>query len=77
MYVCVCKAVTEREVHQAIRGGARTLRDLRSDLGIISECGRCAGCARQCLREASATVEHHGARALHIPSPNLALSEAV
>ena len=52
MYVCVCKAVTEREVHAAIRDGARSLRELRTDLGIIEECGRCAGCARQCLRDA-------------------------
>lgn len=77
MYVCVCKAVTEREVHQAIRSGARSLRDLRTGLGILSECGRCAGCARQCLRDAHASAEHQGAHAMHLPSPKLALSEAV
>ncbi len=76
MYVCVCKAVTEREVHEAIRDGARSLRDLRTDLGIIEECGRCAGCARQCLRDAEArdTAASH---TLHFSSPNLMLSEAV
>ncbi len=76
MYVCVCKAVTERDVHQAIRGGARSLRDLRTDLGIISECGRCAGCARQCLRDAEDTAGVD-AGSMHFHSPNLALSEAV
>ena len=50
MYVCVCNAVTERQVHQAIQDGAHTLRDLRRDLGVTNQCGRCAECALQCLR---------------------------
>ena len=54
MYVCVCKAVTERQIHQAARDGAQTLKDLRRDLGVTTECGRCASCAKQCLREARA-----------------------
>ena len=52
MYVCVCLAVTERQIHQAARDGAKTLKDLRRDLGVTGECGRCATCARQCLRDA-------------------------
>ncbi len=52
MYVCVCQAVTERQIHEAARDGARTLKDLRRDLGVTSECGRCASCARDCLRQA-------------------------
>lgn len=54
MYVCVCAAVTERQVSQAISAGASTLKDLRRELGVTAECGRCAGCAKQCLREARA-----------------------
>lgn len=50
MYVCVCQAVTDREIHQAAKNGAKTLRDLRRDLGIGVDCGRCASCARKCLR---------------------------
>lgn len=52
MYVCVCLAVTERQIHQAAQEGATTLKDLRRELGVTSECGRCATCARQCLRDA-------------------------
>lgn len=52
MYVCICQAVTDREIHQAARNGARTLRDLRRDLGIGVDCGRCVSCARQCLKSA-------------------------
>ena len=52
MYVCVCNAVTERQIREAVAGGARTLKDLRRELGVGSECGRCTSCARACLHEA-------------------------
>lgn len=57
MYVCLCAAVTDHQIHQAVQRGASKLQDLREDLGIAAECGRCASCARQCLREARAGVE--------------------
>lgn len=54
MYVCVCKAVTERQLAAAVEDGAGTLRQLRDQLGITSECGRCACYARDCLHAALA-----------------------
>ena len=58
MYVCVCNAVTERQIHHAAKQGARNLRDLRQSLGVTAECGRCARCAHDCLR--SAVPPHAG-----------------
>ncbi len=52
MYVCVCNAVTERHIDQAVRDGATSLRELRERLGVAGCCGRCATCARDCLRSA-------------------------
>ncbi len=52
MYVCVCNAVTERQIFQAAKAGAKTMKDLKRDLGVGAECGRCASCAKACLREA-------------------------
>ena len=52
MYVCVCRAVTERQIDDAVRAGALTLKDLRRELGVASECGQCAATARQCLDRA-------------------------
>lgn len=51
MYVCICQAVTDSQIRHAAQAGATTLKDLRRDLGVTAECGRCASCARQCLRE--------------------------
>ena len=50
MYVCVCHAVTDSQVRQAVHQGATMMRDLRQQLGVASECGRCACCARDILR---------------------------
>lgn len=52
MYVCVCRAVTEKHIESAVVGGARRLRDLRAELGVTEDCGRCAQCAKQCLHAA-------------------------
>ena len=52
MYVCVCHAVTDRQIREAALQGASSLKDLRRELGVTTDCGRCASCARACLREA-------------------------
>lgn len=52
MYVCICQAVTDRQIREAALGGARTLKDLRRDLGVTRDCGVCASCARGCLESA-------------------------
>lgn len=51
MYVCICNAVTEREVRHAVELGATSLADLKDSLGVASCCGKCAGCARKILRD--------------------------
>ena len=56
MYVCVCMAVTDRQIREAAQGGARTLKDLRRLLGVTSECGHCATYVQQCLKEANASL---------------------
>jgi bacterioferritin-associated ferredoxin len=49
MYVCICSAVTDREIREAATGGARNVRDLREQLGVAAGCGRCASQAREIL----------------------------
>lgn len=51
MYVCICRAVTEREVRECAEQGVHSLRGLRRELGVASECGKCAKCALEILRE--------------------------
>jgi bacterioferritin-associated ferredoxin len=41
MYVCICRAVTENEVHDCIAGGARSARQVRDTTGAGGDCGSC------------------------------------
>ena len=52
MYVCVCNAVTERQIRQAICEGAQTPRQLRQKLDAESMCGSCDDCLEDYLAEA-------------------------
>lgn len=41
MYVCVCQAVREAEVRQAVAAGARDVETLAEALGVCTGCGTC------------------------------------
>ncbi len=51
MIVCLCKQVSCTEIRSAAASGAQTLRDLSRDLGVATQCGKCAQCARGILQE--------------------------
>ena len=56
MYVCVCKALTEKDIHSAVAEGCNSVRELKRRLGLGSECGRCAACAKGMIQEANGGV---------------------
>jgi len=64
MYICVCNAVTERDIDGAVAGGCCTLRELREQLGVGVGCGRCARCARDVLKD---TLQTHIPRNPTVP----------
>jgi len=41
MFICICNAITERQVQAAVAEGATTIADLQIDLGVSTCCGRC------------------------------------
>lgn len=51
MIVCVCKAVSERQIRQAADRGVVALRDLSQHLGVGTCCGKCLPMARSVLQE--------------------------
>ena len=56
MYVCLCHGVTDRDIRAAVCNGATRMRDLAKELGVATECGRCACTANQlayCFDKAS------------------------
>jgi bacterioferritin-associated ferredoxin len=41
VYVCGCRAVTDREVHEAVQNGARSAAEVAERCGAGSRCGSC------------------------------------
>lgn len=52
MYVCVCRAVTDGQIREAVQEGCCSMRELRNELGVATQCGRCATTARDVLNDA-------------------------
>lgn len=51
MYLCVCKAVSERTARRAIQqDGVVSLRDLTRATGLGTCCGKCVPAAREFLQ---------------------------
>lgn len=49
MYICICNAITDRQIKAAVANGATTLGDLQFELGVATECGTCMESAMQLL----------------------------
>jgi bacterioferritin-associated ferredoxin len=49
MFICICNAITERQVQAAVAGGATTMSDLQGQLGVATCCGCCAETANEYL----------------------------
>lgn len=54
MYICLCNAITERQVRECARSGACSVDELAAELGVGSGCGRCLECAVDVLRGVAA-----------------------
>jgi bacterioferritin-associated ferredoxin len=49
MYVCICNAVTDRQIREAARNGCCSLRELSAQTRCSTTCGKCARMAREIL----------------------------
>ncbi len=51
MYVCVCNAITDKQIRKAARSGVKDLWGLQRELGVATGCGSCKEVASEILRE--------------------------
>jgi len=76
MYICVCNAITERQVRACVAAGATTLGDLQFELGVASCCGCCAQMAQEYLpggpRADHAAMENRTIRVMATPNHGVA-----
>jgi bacterioferritin-associated ferredoxin len=51
MYVCLCKAVTDRQIKESLAEGiCASYADLRRELGVATQCGKCGQMAKSIVQ---------------------------
>ena len=58
MIVCICRRISDHQIRKAAADGAHSLECLQFDLGVATQCGRCADCASRVLCEARSASPH-------------------
>jgi len=51
MYVCVCNAITDKQIRKAAEAGVTDLYGLQRELGVAAGCGSCMEVASEILKE--------------------------
>jgi len=51
MYICLCKAVTDKQIKVAIDNGHCSRKQLRQCLGVGTVCGKCTSEVNQLLKD--------------------------
>ncbi|HSW04896.1 (2Fe-2S)-binding protein [Aquabacterium sp.] len=52
MIVCLCRRVSDRDIHRAVQHGVADFEVLQDQTGVASHCGCCHDCAREVFDEA-------------------------
>lgn len=51
MYVCICNAVTDKEIRQAVCEGSKCLKSLQKKLPVGTQCGSCCCLAKEIIAQ--------------------------
>jgi len=57
MYVCICQAITDRQIEKAVKDGAQTFYDLKDHIGVGSCCGSCQEDAEAIIARCAPSAE--------------------
>lgn len=61
MYVCICRQITDHQIRDLCRDGASNMTDIRAQLGVASECGKCGKLAQSIVKEFSKSASYTNA----------------
>jgi len=57
VFVCICNGVTEKQIRDAVCGGADDVAQLRGCLGVGAGCGTCTAFAEQIISETAQALK--------------------
>ncbi|MDO5058999.1 MAG: (2Fe-2S)-binding protein [Neisseria sp.] len=66
MFVCICNAVTDRQIQEVVAAGANSLSDLKAQLGVATCCGCCSDLASSYLGASNAQAASNAASAIRV-----------
>ncbi|ASJ95570.1 MULTISPECIES: bacterioferritin-associated ferredoxin [Shewanella] len=50
MYVCLCHAITDKQIKEAVDQGDMSLADVKRRLGVGNQCGKCSRMATDIIQ---------------------------
>lgn len=56
MYVCICRQITDTQIREVCSAGTSRIADLRDQLGLASDCGKCGKYALSIISEFKKTA---------------------
>ena len=59
MYICLCNAVTDSDIAEAVQNGATDLSQLQNTLGVSTGCGTCQDAALEIISSALSNAAEH------------------
>lgn len=60
MYVCICNAVTDRQIKTAVQEGHGTFEKVQQQLNVATCCGQCESHAKEVILEAKSDKRKAG-----------------
>ncbi len=57
MYICLCKGITDSQIRTAVAEGMTNYREVRTALGLSTQCGKCGIHAREVFNDALTSVD--------------------
>lgn len=51
MIVCLCNGISDSHIRAAVEDGATSFRQVRKELGLASQCGKCGILAREIFND--------------------------
>ena len=64
LYICLCHGITDSQIRSCVEGGARSICDLRGQLGVATQCGSCESHAVELLDQTLGSAGRGPASAL-------------
>ncbi|MBD1391351.1 (2Fe-2S)-binding protein [Neiella sp. HB171785] len=57
MYVCLCHGITDKDIREAVAGGATRMSEIKRTLKASTQCGSCAMQTAAVLRDELAKID--------------------